>query len=244
MSTKPICLLSIDSESMTTQLDRASYRKMGVKVYHANTFNELQRLLEQQPIDILTLSLDLPQLDALNTIKQLRTASRHVDLPIVITSVRGESALKTKCLQAGANLFVEQPLPRTVYIEKIKTLLEQQIRDQDRIEMGDLRVEVKMGEHSFFCGVTDISLSGLLLSTEESLEPESEVEITVTLPGQRKDTRLTGQVVRKVQSGREGTSQLEGVGIKITRFHADAEKRLEKFVLRSQHKDLQLHYYL
>src|SRR4051812_41524856 len=126
MTIDTIRMLSIEDKTMTTDLDRAGYRKMGVMVRSATSFKEAEKFITDGEVDILVINYDFHRVDAVQIAKHLKRSYNH--LPVVITSVQSDPKTRKSCLDAGADLFVEQPLPRQYFIEKLRKVLEQKTR--------------------------------------------------------------------------------------------------------------------
>ncbi len=233
-----IKLASLDDRTVTTDLDRAGYRKMGVFVKAASSFDDLNKLLKADKIDLIVINMDFKPIDAPNIARHLKAQAEFKHIPIVLTSVQTSAKVRNAALDSGADLFVEQPLPREYFIEKLKQLLEQKTRTTSRVAVhGDVTYTYE-GETQT-CGIGDLSASGILLSTDEPLRDTAAVELEFELPGEKKPIHATGEVVRTIKR-LEGT----GVGIRFTAFAGDSKKRLEKYVERSSLDDSKMRYYL
>ena len=233
-----IKLASLDDKTVTTDLDRAGYRKMGVYVKAASSYDELNKLLKVEKIDLVVINMDFKPIDAPNITKHLKSLAAYKDLPIVLTSVQTSAKVRNAALDAGADLFVEQPLPREYFIEKLKQLLEQKHRTTERVTVhGEVAFTYEGKTQS--CGIGDLSASGILLSTDEPLRDGAPVELEFELPGEKKLIHATGEVVRTIK--REGS---QAVGIRFTAFAGDSKKRMEKYVERSAIDDSKMRYYL
>lgn len=233
-----IKMLSLDDKTVTTDLDRAGYRKMGVYVKAASSFDELSKALKSEKIDLIVINMDFKPIDAPNITKHLKAQEAYKEIPVVLTSVQTSAKVRNAALDAGADLFVEQPLPREYFIEKLKQLLEQKTRTTERVAVhGDVTYTYEGKTET--CAIGDLSVSGILLATEASLKDGGAVELEFPLPGDNKPIHATGEVVRTVRQT-SGT----GVGIRFTAFNGDSKKRLDKYIERSQIDDSKMRYYL
>lgn len=233
-----IKLASLDDKTVTTDLDRAGYRKMGVLVKPAISFDELNKVLLAEKIDLIVINMDFKPIDAPTIAKHLKAQAAFKDIPIVLTSVRTSAKVRNAALDSGADLFVEQPLPREYFIEKLKQLLEQKTRTTERVAMhGDVTFTYEGRTQT--CGIGDLSASGILLSTDDALKDGGAVELEFALPGEKKPIHATGEIVRTIRRA-EGT----GVGIRFTSFAGDSKKRMERYVERSAVDDSKMRYYL
>lgn len=238
-----IKMLSIDDRTITTDLDRAGYRKMGVFVRPASSYEEATKLLKADSIDIIVINMDYKPVDSTQVTKHLKSIDAWKNIPIVLTSVQTSAKIRNSALDAGADLFVEQPLPRQYFIEKLKQLLEQKTRTTERVDHH--------GEASFIingkkmnCPIGDLSISGILLTTDDEYDSGSEITLEFEIPGQKKPIKVDGEIVRTIKYSSKFPDRQTGIGIRFVKFHGDSEKRLEKYIAKSTHSDSKMQYYL
>ena len=234
-----IRMILIDDKAVTTDLDRAGYRKMGVFVRAAGNYDEACKTMAKEKIDLIVINLDYSAVDGTTLTRHFKAQENFAAVPIVLTSVRTSARVKAAALEAGADLFVEQPLPRQYFIEKLKQLLEQKTRTTERVEgAGDVRCAFNGTE--MICPISDLSQSGMLVAATEKIPEGTDIVVEFDLPGGKKPVKIQGLVVRNLQNG----NQIVGVGIRFVQFTGDAEKRLEKYIAKTSQGDTKLQYYL
>ena len=241
MNVGTLKILSIDEKRITTDLDKAGYRKFGAQIIQATTFKSAEEALSNQEIDVIVVNYDYKDVDAEAICEHLKRQDSTADKPVVFTSVQ---SLPKRLLSKdyGPDLFIEQPIPRQYFIEKVRNLLEQKIRDTDRVDHGGV-VTFSYNNQEFQCPIQDISKSGILMATEVSLEPGTRLELSFDIPGYKKPIRVDGEVVRIIQA-RKHSEDLPGIGVRFDEFKGDSQKRLDKYILKSQNDDPKLVYYL
>lgn len=243
MSGQPIRMLSLDDRTMTTDLDRAGYRKMGVFVRPAANYEEAERLLSTESIDIVVINNDYARVDAVQVTKHLKSTEAWKSIPVVVTSVQTAAKVRNAALEAGADLFVEQPLPRQYFIEKLKQLLEQKTRTTERVDVQS-EVVMEIDGSEIKCPIGDLSVSGILLVTATRYESGKKVTLHLELPGAKKPVTVTGEIVRSIAGDKARPDVQTGVGIRFLKFQADGEKRLEKYIAKTADSSSRLIYYL
>ena len=244
MSQSAIRMLSIDDKSLTTDLDRAGYKKMGVHVIPVASFADANTILAEQNFDIITINYDYNKIDACIICRHFKSVADIREIPVVITSVQANASIKNKCLSAGADLFIEQPIPRQYFIEKVRSLLEQKVRENKRVTIeAEVQVTLDNGE-TINCGIHDLSRTGIFLATDRNLESGVKVELSFMLPGYKKPMRVHGEIVRKIDRPIHGGQGITGIGVKFSDYQGDTEKRLEKYIAETQADDPKLAYYL
>ncbi len=238
-----IKMLSIDNKTLTTDLDRAGYRKMGVYVKPAANYDEARKLLAAEKIDLIVVNMDYAAINATQIAKHLKSQEAYAAIPIVLTSVQTTAKVRNSALEAGADLFVEQPLPRQYFIEKLKQLLEHKTRTNDRVT-PNTEVTFTVGDKTDKCPIGDLSNSGILLATDVELEDGMMVTLEFEIDGFKKPIRVEGEVVRTIRYSQKFPDRKGGVGIRFTTFTGDSQKRLEKYIEKYAHADSKMHYYL
>ena len=227
-----IRMIQIDDKTVTTDLDRAGYRKMGVFVRAAANYEEARKIMKAEKIDLVVINLDFAAVDGALITRHLKAQEDSQNVPIVLTSVRTSARVRAVALEAGADLFVEQPLPRQYFIEKLKQLLEQRTRTNERVEgPGEAHFQVEGSDIS--CPIGDLSQTGMLLSTDQEIPDGTEIKVEFELPGSKKPLRIKGTVVRTLRS----LNQTNGVGIRFLEFLGDSERRLERYIAKTSQGD-------
>lgn len=238
-----IRMLSIDDKTLTTDLDRAGYRKMGVLVKPAATYDEAESFLSTGKIDIIVINLDFNRVNGVETVRHIKKQEQYSQIPLVTTSVRTSARVRNSALDAGADLFIEQPLPRQFFIEKLKGLLDQQTRTNQRLDVAGSASFSWQGNESE-CYIGDVSSTGLLLATETKIDDGTSLEIKLTLPGLNKPISVVGEVVRTIKKDENYPDRVAGIGVKFLKFSGDSEKRLEKYIIKTDDQENKMVYYL
>ncbi len=235
-------MLSLDEKTMISELDRAGYRKMGVAVKSAQTWAEACKILSAGDIDVIVINMDLTTIDGIEVIKHIRVSDWKAT-PIVATSVQVSPRTRTGAVKAGADLFVEQPVPRDYFVEKIKALLDQKTRTTERIN-PDLEVSFMINGKAFQCEIGDLSVSGVLLATDMTLEPGTPLDLAFLLGASNKSVKVKGEVVRRIEKSKKHPNQLSGLGVRFIQFQGESQQRIESFIARKSDKSNKLAYYL
>lgn len=243
MTQQQIKMLSIDDRMLTSELDRAGYRNMGIMVRQVSSFAEAEETINSEEIDLIVINLDYEKVDALAICKHFKSDKNYKDIPLVLTSVQTSASVRKSSTAAGADLFVEQPLPRQYFIEKLKKLLDQVTRGNDRIDIKE-SCKVSWGKENLQFTIGDISSSGMLLNTENAIPSGEQVKLSFMIPGYKKPIEVNGLVVRHIKSDGNAAANISGLGIRFESFLGDSEKRLEKYVVKTSDTDEKMIYYL
>ena len=241
MSKQQLTMISLDDHSITTNLDRAGYKSMGITVRSANSFQETERLLSDESVDIVVINLDFVDVNATAVCAHIK--SSYPAIPVIMTSVQTSARARNSALEAGADLFVEQPVPREYFVEKLKSLLAQQTRGSDRVDFQGSAV-VRFDSSDQVIPIADLSPSGLLLATDWSLEPGSQVALKFHVPGFRQSIQVTGEVIRQVRVDADKPDQKAGLGIRFIEFSPGCRELLAEYIAQSSVENGRMAYYL
>lgn len=229
-------LLMVDDKTVASDLARAGYRKMGVQVTCVHDTKAAFEHLTEKHFDLLVINLDYTKIDPVRLLKTVTSSKEFSDLPVVVTSVQSSAKIKTQALAHGAMLFIEQPVPVSFFIEKVKGLLDKQVRTNTRVKAYG-RATVLTGGKSTEFGIIDISSTGILIDGA-SLEEGSPALVTLLLDGLSKSIKANAVIVRS-----SGEKNLTGTGLKFSDFIGDGEDRLSRFIDKHKIDSSQLKYY-
>ena len=232
-------MLTINSKSLTAELDRAGYRKMGVHLKATFSFKEAESYLVSKTVDVIVINFDYEGVNGVEICKHFKSHHHTKDIPIILTSVQSRpKGLNPN--ESGFDLFIEQPVPRQFFIEKVKELLEEKTRETNRVVIRG-EVHFSLDNKEFNCQYSDLSLSGILLESTFPIMEQSSIELSFNVSGYKKPIKARGIAVRNITKGfKEG---IVGVGVKFKEFTSDSRSRLERYLEKNQ-TDPKISYYL
>ena len=236
-----IKILMVDDKMITTDLDRAGYRKMGVEVRSATSFEQLEKILDKETGDLVVVNMDYTKVSACQICRHVK--ARKEPMPVVMTSVMNLANMRKEALAAGADLYVVQPVPRQLFIEKLKNLLSQQTRTTERVEMaGEVCFDFAGEQHG--CSIGDLSITGMLLNSLVEIPAGTQLQLRFCLPGYKKPLEVAGTVVRILRSASPDIQTHVGLGVKFETFEGDGQKRLERYIQKTSSENSKMIYYL
>ncbi|MFO0213054.1 MAG: response regulator, partial [Pseudanabaena sp.] len=105
----PLVLLAEDSEaniiSISTYLHAKEYRLVVAK-----NGEEAIALAKSQRPNLILMDIQMPRLDGLEAIRQIRLDPNLVHIPIVALTALAMSGDRKRCLEAGANEYLSKPV--------------------------------------------------------------------------------------------------------------------------------------
>jgi two-component system, OmpR family, KDP operon response regulator KdpE len=157
VSAAPVKILTIDDEPPIRRLLRMGLSTQGYEILGAPNGKTALELLDKKP-DLVTLDLDLPDLQGLELLKIIRM--RIEDVPIIVLSSRGDEASKVRALDLGAYDYVTKPFGMNELLARMRAALRHQLQTQGErpiFRVSDLSVDLV--RRTVRVGERDVTLS-------------------------------------------------------------------------------------
>ncbi len=249
---RQIAILNIDGRDVAQRLDLQGFREMGFRAEALHSYVEAQTLLHvadkkeaieiiadlvmKENIDLIIINLDTDVVDAFHLLHHFRRHAATANILLVATSVQTEGMPENRVLEAGADLFVRQPLPRKNFVKKIRALLKQQSRADERVKIAG-RTEFVWENTRYQCGIANISRSGVLLATRINFEKGTVVRLNIFLAKSRQPLVIEGEFVRVA------TQKDKGIGVKFIALSEQQATALDHFIAQHSDEALEMIYY-
>ena len=81
-------------------------------------------VLGMQPVDLVVLDLNMPDMHGLEVIRFLRTHTQYRELPVMVLTTRGDDTSREAAMDSGATLYLTKPFTPSALVAAAKTLLE------------------------------------------------------------------------------------------------------------------------
>jgi DNA-binding response OmpR family regulator len=115
-------VLVADDDPQMRRLIRGVLQRDGFDVVEAGDGLDALELVQQGGVDLVILDLDMPRLDGLGVLEELRAQVRTACLPvIVLTAHHGES--EEKALDLGAHDFLSKPVQTRSLVARVRAVL-------------------------------------------------------------------------------------------------------------------------
>jgi two-component system, OmpR family, alkaline phosphatase synthesis response regulator PhoP len=133
-------VLLVEDEENLASLVAAYLEQEGYRVVSAGTGAEALQKLEQTPVRLVVLDLNLPDMDGLDVCRQIRARSR---VPIVMLTARDEEPDRLAGLGAGADDYIGKPFSPRELVARMKAVLRRAEPDLDEevLVLGDVVVQ-------------------------------------------------------------------------------------------------------
>ncbi len=112
-------LLVDDSDSIRRMLEWM-LKPLGFEISHAVDGVEALELLQGGPTDLAIIDLNMPRLDGISLVREIRTRS---EMPVIMMTTERREEDVQKALDAGVNLYLVKPSTPAVVRYKVLSLL-------------------------------------------------------------------------------------------------------------------------
>jgi DNA-binding response OmpR family regulator len=221
--TAPVSLLLIEDVSVTAEIERSYFASVGFNVLAGGNVAEAESLIASQWVDIVIIDAAFARRKGIDLIPILKKAARNKEVKVIVTSVSGDPALKKAANSAGASAFIVKPAPRPRYLKEIKKLSAQKARDTERIHRI-FEVGIRWRNSTLSAEALDVSSEGIHLAVsadKEVIELGARLDMSFSIEG--KEVKMQGEVVRHTP---------RGIGVRFVGVGAQAQRLLDKFLLR------------
>ncbi len=75
------------------------------------------------PVDLMTLDLNMPDMHGLEVLRFLRSHQKYRDIPVVVLTTRGDEESRKACLSAGVSLYITKPFDPHVFAQSVGELI-------------------------------------------------------------------------------------------------------------------------
>jgi two-component system chemotaxis response regulator CheY len=116
-------IMVVDDASLVRMYYRDALTRAGYAVEEAfNGLEALEKLLAQ-PVDMLIVDVNMPQMDGLTFLRALRRREGDVaTIPALITSTEAGTQDFESARRAGANFYLVKPVPQDVLVDHVRLL--------------------------------------------------------------------------------------------------------------------------
>jgi CheY-like chemotaxis protein len=159
---EPVTALVVDDSAMDRRLAGTLLRRAGIEPTFAENGVAALALLEQQVPDIVITDMQMPEMNGLDLVREIRGRFAHV--PVILMTAHGSEEIAVKALQLGAASYVPK---RSLAHDLVSTV--HGVIDLSKASRASLRVtEALDGIESRFVLDSDVSTLPALVAHLES----------------------------------------------------------------------------
>ena len=118
---QPRKILVADDSKLMHKMYEVMLRQYAL-VYAADGRQALDRLQEHPDIDLVLLDVNMPNMNGLEFLAQLRSDGTRADLPVIIISTEGRDEDTARGMEAGATAYIKKPFHTEEILDMIARL--------------------------------------------------------------------------------------------------------------------------
>jgi two-component system, OmpR family, alkaline phosphatase synthesis response regulator PhoP len=154
-------ILIIEDDAEIQELLFHSFSKEGWKLIQVKTGEEGLKILKKQTVNCILLDIMLPGIDGLTILKRIKEIEQCRNIPVIMTTAKGEEADIVAGLELGADDYVVKPYSPKVLIARIRAGLRRQeesaVKKTDTVwQQGEIKLDA--ARHVVFCGDKQLDL--------------------------------------------------------------------------------------
>jgi class 3 adenylate cyclase len=129
----PARLLVVDDNKVNRLLLTRSLELQGHRVATAENGRVALEMLRREPFDLLLLDIEMPEMDGFQVLEQLGRDLQLRDLPVIVTSTLEGVENVVRCIELGAEDYLNKPVNPGLLKARIGASLEKKrLRDQQK----------------------------------------------------------------------------------------------------------------
>ena len=121
-SRRPKVLLVEDNER-NLKLARDLLEFNGFTVFVATTGEEALAQAPRTGPDVILMDLQLPGIDGMEALRQLRASPQTADIPVVAVTAQAMKQDRERALEAGFNGYIEKPISVRAFPDQVRSFL-------------------------------------------------------------------------------------------------------------------------
>ena len=118
---QPRKVLVVDDSKLMHKMYEVMLRQYPL-VYASDGRQALDRLKDHGDIDLVLLDINMPNMNGLEFLAELRSDSARADLPVIIISTEGREEDTARGLEAGATAYIKKPFHSEEILDVINRL--------------------------------------------------------------------------------------------------------------------------
>jgi CheY-like chemotaxis protein len=219
-------LISEDLHPLLLQQD--VFSRSNISFFPVASNDDILKIHFLEKVNLIVTRLNMPGIrtDELFTIIRQTPDLQRVSILMLHDDTVSQRELSRQC---NCNAIMVMPVAAEALHRKTQELLNVPARQTYRVVLN-VAVEGMFGNKPFMCRMENISASGMLIRTEQNLDPGMPITCSFYLPdGTRISSR--GEFVRAVDRQGQGVENL--YGIKFADILFEGKKAIERFVAKS-----------
>jgi len=154
-------ILIIEDDPSIQELLCHTMSKEGWKLFQVMSGEDGLKVLKTKKIDCILLDIMLPGMDGLKVLKKIKEIEQCKNIPVIMTTAKGEEADIVTGLELGADDYVVKPYSPKVLIARIRASLRRQEEGKQQpsltvLRQGELSLDIE--RHVVYYGDKQLDL--------------------------------------------------------------------------------------
>jgi chemosensory pili system protein ChpA (sensor histidine kinase/response regulator) len=115
--------LVVDDSITMRRVTQRLLERRGVKVYTARDGLDAITVLQEHPVDIILLDIEMPRMDGYQLASHVRNDAKLKHLPIIMITSRSGEKHRAKAIELGVNDYLSKPYQESQLIAAIEALV-------------------------------------------------------------------------------------------------------------------------
>jgi two-component system, chemotaxis family, chemotaxis protein CheY len=116
-------ILIVDDSESVRMIARLALREQGYEVVEAANGVEALQKLEGDRVHLVVSDVNMPQMDGIALLKQIKASARHKFTPIIMLTTEAGQDKKDEGRAAGAKAWITKPFQPKVLIDAVAKLI-------------------------------------------------------------------------------------------------------------------------
>jgi diguanylate cyclase (GGDEF)-like protein/PAS domain S-box-containing protein len=121
VNSRPCRILIVDDNEMNRDMLARRLERRGYVIQVAEGARSLLERIQQEPVDLVLLDIEMPGVSGLDALQALRACFSPIQLPIIMVTAKDQSEDIIKALNLGANDYLTKPIDFPVALARIRT---------------------------------------------------------------------------------------------------------------------------
>lgn len=219
-------LLFIDDPHLSLELQRR-LGKRDIKVVNVSSGLLALEMIHKLNPSMIILGYELQDLPGSEVHRHIKKNPKTSGIPLLILHDPRQG--KVDALPQGPHDEVmSKPVEVEELIKRVASQMSMALRRHNRTAI-EVQVQYDHGNETLTGFARNISESGIFLETDTDLQKGSELTLSVTLPGQGSQLKITGQVARRIELNRDLRF---GLGIEFRDLESGSRDRILDFLVQ------------
>ena len=118
-----LIILAVDDSPSMREMLAAVLRDSGYQVVEAEDGVKALEVAKSRPVDVVLTDQNMPNMDGLSLVKNLRSLPAYQDTPIMMLTTESSAEMKQKGRDAGATGWMVKPFDPDKLVRMLKALI-------------------------------------------------------------------------------------------------------------------------